>query len=501
MRTTTRNTPARDEAKLRPDSSTSPAHSSCSIEPTCPGGTSRVDYPNRRFRFAAYLRALVCTCLALAVCAACSSQAGGHATSPTASSVSAASAANDANANSSAYAGSSANGAEEKFLNASDKSASASAGTSEANMGSANISGAGGSASSPSASPTSSAVESKLASLSLEQKIAQMFIVTPESITGASVVVQAGEETAGALHDYPVSGFIYFGVNLEDAEQTGSMLAATQQYSQDAIGLPMFLCVDEEGGTVSRIGGEYGFSAENQGDMRDIGESGDVSKARDAANRIGTYLTNLGFTVDFAPVADIDNGTSDTMDQRAFGASGKAAAPMVAAQVDGFSSAGILCCTKHFPGIGSAEGDSHNSTIYSNRTIGELRQDELLPFRAAIDANVPFVMVGHIDLPNIEGSGLPASLSSKIMTNLLRNELSYKGLVITDSFGMGAITQRYDAGEAAVMAIEAGADIVLMPEDFYSAYNSVLDAVRSGRIPESRIDDSVRRVLQTKLAI
>ena len=349
------------------------------------------------------------------------------------------------------------------------------------------------------ADPLSSEVERKLASMTLEQKVAQLFIVRPESFTGTGVVLDAESITVDALQDYPVGGFLFVGDNLEDASQTSSMLAGTQQHSQHAIGLPMFLCVDEEGGTVLRVGDNPGFAIVGEGDMRDIGDSGDTSAAYDAAYRTGSYLAELGFTVDFAPVADVVNGSSDTMALRSFGTSSSVVAPMVAAQVDGFSDAGILCCAKHFPGIGGAEGDSHDAEIYSYKTLDELYQDELIPFQSAIEEDVPFIMVGHLDLPSIVDGELPASLSYEIVTGLLREDLGYGGLIITDSLGMGAVYERFGPGESAVMAIEAGNDVLLVPYDFYESFDRVLDAVRSGRLSESRIDDSVRRILKTKL--
>ena len=349
------------------------------------------------------------------------------------------------------------------------------------------------------ADPLADLVESKLASMTLEQKIAQMFIIRPESLTGEDVTLEAGQTMAEALQGYPVSGFLLVGSNLQDADQTSSMLAEMQRLSQDAIGLPLFLCVDEEGGTVLRVGDNPGFDVAGEGDMRAIGDAGDVGEAYDAAFRTGEYLRDLGFTVDFAPVADIVNGEDDTMAYRSFGTSAEVVAPMVAAQVRGFSDAGILCCAKHFPGIGGAEGDSHDVAIYSYKTIDELRQEELVPFQSAIEEDVPLVMVGHLDLPLVTNDELPSSLSYEMVTGYLRNDLGFEGLIITDSLGMGAVYERFGPGDSAVIAVEAGEDLLLVPYDFYESYDRVLDAVRSGRISEARIDDSVRRILKVKL--
>lgn len=173
---------------------------------------------------------------------------------------------------------------------------------------------------------------------------------------------------------------------------------------------------------------------------------------------------------------------------------------MVKAQVEGFLSSDMLCAAKHFPGIGGAEGDSHDTSIYSSKTVDEMAQEELLPFQAAMEADVPFIMVGHLSTPQATGNDLPASVSSAIVTDLLRGRLGYDGIVITDSLAMGAVNERYAPSEAADAALEAGVDMVLMPADLASAYQGVLDAVASGRLSEERIDDSLERIVRTKLA-
>ena len=343
-------------------------------------------------------------------------------------------------------------------------------------------------------------VDEKVGGMTLEQKFAQMFFVKPESLTGVGQVVAAGDATKEALEKIPVGGIIYFAENLEDPDQTREMLTATQSYAQEISGLPIFLGVDEEGGTVSRVGGNEAFGIENVGNMADVGATGDTEQAYDVAVEIGTYLTDLGFNVDFAPDADIaNNPESDTMSLRAFGATADAVSPMVEAQVKGFADAGILCSAKHFPGIGGAEGDSHDTKIYSEKTADEMAEEELKPFEAAIEAGVPFVMVGHLSAPNITGDDDPSSISSEIVTDLLRDRLGYEGIAITDSMAMGAATSTTDSGQLAVEAIKAGIDVVLMPEDLEAAYQAVLDAVNSGEITEDRIDESVRRIVTVKL--
>lgn len=341
----------------------------------------------------------------------------------------------------------------------------------------------------------------KVASLTLEQKVAQLFIVRPESITGVDTATQAGPATEEALQTYPVGGIAYFQKNLLDPDQTATMLANVQAYSEEAVGLPLFTCVDEEGGTVTRIAGNPGFAIENVGDMADVGAAGDPAAAEDVAHTIGTYLHDLGFNVDFAPDADICGDPAvDVMALRSFGTDPQLVATMVEAQVKGFASANMLCSAKHFPGIGGVAGDSHEGAIVSEKTLDELRAFELIPFKAAIAADVPFIMVGHLSVPNATGDDTPASINPAIVTDLLRDELGYQNLIITDSMGMGAVGD-VAPEQVGVAALEAGVDIVLMPEDFVATYQGVLDAVHDGRLTEARIDESVQRIVKTKLAL
>lgn len=341
----------------------------------------------------------------------------------------------------------------------------------------------------------------KVASLTLEQKVAQLFIVRPESITGVDTATQAGPATEEALQTYPVGGIAYFQKNLLDPDQTATMLANVQAYSEEAVGLPLFTCVDEEGGTVTRIAGNPGFAIENVGDMADVGAAGDPAAAEDVAHTIGTYLHDLGFNVDFAPDADICGDPAvDVMALRSFGTDPQLVATMVEAQVKGFASANMLCSAKHFPGIGGVAGDSHEGAIVSEKTLDELRAFELVPFKAAIAADVPFIMVGHLSAPNATGDDTPASINPAIVTDLLRDELGYQNLIITDSMGMGAVGD-VAPEQVGVAALEAGVDIVLMPEDFVATYQGVLDAVHDGRLTEARIDESVQRIVKTKLAL
>lgn len=340
----------------------------------------------------------------------------------------------------------------------------------------------------------------RVSAMTLEQKVAQLFIVTPEALVkGVSQVTQAGDMTREGVAAHPVGGIVYFAQNLLDPEQTTTMLANVKQFYADSGNVAPFVAVDEEGGTVVRVAGNEAFAVQDVGDASALGNAGDTEAAKRAAEQIADYLAPLGFNLDFAPVADVVNPLrSDTMGLRSFSSDAAVAANMVRAEVEGFRDQKMLCCAKHFPGIGAAAGDSHEGAITIEATNEELETVDLVPFRAAIEAGVPMIMVGHVNLPNVVGDGVPASLNSAIVQGILRDSLGYTGVVVTDSLSMGAITNYYTPAEAAVAALKAGCDIPLMPERFDEAYQGVLDAVQAGELTEERLDESLIRILSAK---
>ncbi|MBC5688766.1 glycoside hydrolase family 3 protein [Mediterraneibacter sp. NSJ-55] len=344
--------------------------------------------------------------------------------------------------------------------------------------------------------------EKILSEMTLEQKAAQLFVVTPEDLTGEEAVTQAGEIFHSAYEVYPVGGFIMMQGNIVSPDQIVQLNGAVEELSVNVTGLKPFLAVDEEGGTVARIAGSGVFPVENVGNMCDIGFAGDTAKAYETGAYIGGYLAEYGFNVDFAPDADVwSNPANEVVRYRAFGSDAQLVSSMVSEAVDGFHSAGICTSLKHFPGHGGTSEDSHDNFAYSDRSLEELRSCEFLPFQAGIEAGSEFVMVGHITLPQIAESDTPATLSKTVVTDILRGELGYTGIIITDAMNMGAIAQNYSADRAAVQAVQAGIDMLLMPSDFYSAYQGILDAVKNGEITEQRLDESVKRIIDLKLKL
>lgn len=338
-------------------------------------------------------------------------------------------------------------------------------------------------------------VESVISEMTLEEKVAGLFIVTPESITGVDTAIQAGDGTKNALEQYPVGGLIYFKKNIKSEEQIKEMIEKSKSYSK----FPLFVAVDEEGGEVSRVAET--LKLENVGNMADVGASQDVNKAYESMKKVGTYLSEYGFNLDFAPVADVlTNENNTSIGERSFGSDATAVAGMVVSAMKGLEETGITACVKHFPGLGDASEDTHNGLAVVDKSLDELKETELVPFMTAIEEGVNMIMVNHMSLPQIVGDNTPVTMSKEVITDLLRVELGYNGVVITDAMNMGAITEYYGADEAAIKAFKAGADMILMPEDFELAYEGVLAAIKEGTISEDRIHDSLKRVYRIKYA-
>ena len=339
----------------------------------------------------------------------------------------------------------------------------------------------------------------QVAGLTLEEKVAQLFIIRPEDIAVEEHMTTPSSATLRGLTLRAPGGICYFAENFQSPDQARKLLNYLQQAASSSTGLPLLQCVDEEGGEVSRIANNPNMNVQNVGTAESIGEAGSTQAAADAASTMCVYLHDLGFNLDFAPVADIADGEDNTIGPRAFGTDAQSVSPLVAAQVQAFDAAGILCSAKHFPGVGGVSGDSHEGLITTKATLADMQSSEFLPFRAAIEAGVPMVMVGHIACPNVTGDKLPASLSPE-MIRLLREELAFEGVIITDSLEMDAIAESYTDAEAAIRALLAGADLLLLPSDYEAAYQGVLDAVKDGTLDEADIDAHVQRVIAMKLA-
>ena len=343
-------------------------------------------------------------------------------------------------------------------------------------------------------------LEEIVASMTLEEKVCQLFMVTPEQLTGVGQVTAAGETTHKAFEERPVGGLIYFRQNLLSPEQTEKLLNQTAAFAGETEKLPILLAVDEEGGSVTRIGGQAAFGEMRFPNMSEVGAGKDPQAARQVGETIGAYLAKYGFNMDFAPDADVlTNPENMVVKDRSFGSDPQLVWQMASQVAEGLESQGIQPVYKHFPGHGATLGDTHEGFAYTDKTLEELRRQELKPFEEAIDAGADCIMVGHISAPTIVGDNTPSSLSERMVQEILRDEMGFEGVVVTDAMNMGAIQNHYSSAEAAVKAINAGVDMLLMPADFEAARQAVIEAVKSGQISQERIDQSVMRIGRMKL--
>ncbi|MBB2909745.1 beta-N-acetylhexosaminidase [Streptosporangium becharense] len=347
--------------------------------------------------------------------------------------------------------------------------------------------------------PKPSGVEAVLASMSVEEKVGQLFMPV---LYGAAAEETSGENQARfgvgtpakMIAKYRPGGVILFpwAGNVKNVRQVVALTNGLQKASPE---IPLLIAADQENGRVSRL-------APLVSDLPGasvIGSTGDPSLARRAAEATGVELRALGVNLDFAPVADVNvNPRNPVIGPRAYGSDPRKVAPMVAAAVRGFHDAGIASTAKHFPGHGDTSVDSHTGLPVIKHSRAQWDRLDAPPFAAAIAENVDAIMSAHVVMPKLDPSGDPATLSKPILTGLLRKKLGFDGVVSTDALDMAGVRERYGDGEVAVRAILAGADLLLMPPDYPKAYRAVLEAVKSGRIPADRLDESVRRLLTLK---
>lgn len=334
----------------------------------------------------------------------------------------------------------------------------------------------------PTPTPTPDPVEETLSAMTTEEKVGQLLIA-------GFYETEAGEEARSYIQDYHVGGLILYGRNVESAQQLTDLTNGLKALAGD--GIPLFLSTDQEGGMVERMPPE----------IQKLPNAYDVSDPAAFGSALGTECAAFGLNTDFAPSLDIwSNPNNTVIGRRAFGSDAETVTQRGLACLTAMEESGTIPVVKHFPGHGDTDTDSHVGLPVVDKTREELLEMELLPFQAAIDAGAPAVMVGHILMTQIDPDK-PATLSSEVVTGLLREELGFDGVVFTDDLTMGAITQSYGLGEAAVLAVEAGCDVLLVCHEAGSVdqvYTALLDAVDTGRITEDRLDQSVRRILTLK---
>ena len=341
-------------------------------------------------------------------------------------------------------------------------------------------------------------VTSLMQEMTLRQKIGQLFIVHPDSLDpppnpDEKCAVGCTPAMMEALQQYPVGGIIMFGENIESPDQIRKFNTDLQACAE----IPLFLCIDEEGGLVARLANHKAFDLPKYRSAASVGKSGDPSKALEMGRTIGSYLKEYGFNVDFAPVADVNTNPKNTIiGSRAFSSKPETAAQMAAAMAEGLREEGIIPTFKHFPGHGDTAEDSHDALAVSRKTAEELAECEWIPFESATENDM--IMMGHIALPGILPDRTPATMAPEIVTDVLKNQLGFQGLVITDSLEMGAITAQYTSDKAALYALKAGCDIILMPANLETAFEAVVEACETGELSKDHLDATVERILRFK---
>ncbi len=333
----------------------------------------------------------------------------------------------------------------------------------------------------------------KIASMTLEQKVGQLFFCCFRKDEQNLPVTVCNESIANTIKQYHIGGVVLFGENIDTEQQTKQLIADMKSHSD----IPLFIAVDEEGGRVSRLHASGKMQFADVPTAKEIGDTNDTNVSYEYAKIIGSELKELGFDVDFAPVADVNtNAYNIVIGDRAFSSDANIAGDMVSAFVKGLQEQNISACAKHFPGHGDTTEDSHNGIALANHTLQQMQQTEWIPFQKAIEQNVDFIMAGHITTPNATTDGLPASLSHEMLTEQLRNNMHFDGIIITDALDMGAITKYYE--NAPFDAVCAGADMVLMPFALQKSYETICHAVKEGIITEQELNQKVKRILSLK---
>ena len=358
-----------------------------------------------------------------------------------------------------------------------------------------------------------------ISEMTTQEKLAQMMIVALRSdLSNEKTATEIDRDYAEMLTKYDFGGILLFAGNVVDPAQTVTLIRDSQEAAmKSAAGIPMFICVDQEGGMVNRVP----FGTTGSGNMA-LAATSDTSLTEESAKMLGDEIRALGFNMDFAPVSDVNsNPANPIIGVRSFSDDPELVAEHVTAFIKGMDSAKISTALKHFPGHGNVGEDSHTHLPCSDFSLEEIKACDLIPFQAGIDAGSDMIMTAHIQFPKIEKKTyvsikdgeeitLPATLSRTIITGLLREQMGYNGIVITDAMEMDAIAAHFDSLDAAVMAINADVDILLCPVELYKDgevntfpdvdkyMEGLLARVEAGDIREEELDNSVYRILKLK---
>lgn len=335
---------------------------------------------------------------------------------------------------------------------------------------------------------TEEKVNEKINNMTLEEKIGQMIMVSYRN-------PEMDDILKNMLETIKPGGFILFSENLKSKEQTDTLIKNIKSTAK----IPMLISIDQEGGRVQRLKELEGVDITIIPAMSEIGVSDDENLAYDTGKTIAKELNMFGINMDFAPVIDIYSNPQNTViGDRSFGSNATLVSKMGIALAKGLSDNNVIPVYKHFPGHGNTETDSHYDLPVVTKSKKELLESDVIPFKNAIDSGAKIIMVGHLAVPSITNGNIPASLSKELITNFLKNELGYKNIVTTDALDMKAITNNYTDKQVYELAINAGVDILLMPNDSVMAISLIKESINEGTISEEQINNSVRKILMLK---
>lgn len=331
-------------------------------------------------------------------------------------------------------------------------------------------------------------VREEMSAMTLREKIGQMIMIAYRQ-------ADYNDELDNILKEVKPSGFVLFSENISTYDNTVKYIEKIRESEN----VPMFISIDQEGGRVQRIKGLQDANVLEIPDMLSLGNTQDDKLAYNVGSVLAKEIAAFGINMDFAPVLDVFSNEKNTViGNRAFGTNADTVIKMALPFSNGMKDNGIIPVCKHFPGHGDTYADSHVELPIVYKTKDELYEQELLPFKAAIKNDIQAIMVAHIALTEITGDNTPASLSKEVITEILRKEMEYDGLVITDAIEMKALADNYSIDQICDLAINAGVDIILMPEDPIELLNTIEKLVNDGKITKERIDESVSRILKVK---
>lgn len=339
-------------------------------------------------------------------------------------------------------------------------------------------------------------MKAMIASMSLEQKAANLFLVSPEAITGVNQVTKAGDGTKAALEQYAVGGLIYTNHNVIDSDQFKEMIQNTKDMYRSLYNSNVWTIVKEDGVEPVLAGNATGIQKPDS--ALTIGDSGDSGNAYTTYINISSSLNDYGIDMNLGPVCDINMEGNTFLGETSFSSDADITASMVRQSVNAEVESGVIACLTSFPGLGASDKDPAKGEARIEKTAEEMKTQEFLPFQAGIEEGAGAILVSNVIAQNLTGDEVPCSMSATVMNDIIREELGFEGVIIAGPLKEEAITSKFESGEAVIMALKAGADMILQPEDFAASYQAVIDAVNDGSLSEERIDEALLNIYKLK---